>query len=144
MLRLETKKISVKKSSKIRFSFRATKRRNFLRFSRLNKFGIGPIRSLADVDAELSILEKFVSFLFVDRKEKLLLFSRFDRIQRTIDDRMKQLFDFANGIEKRSAEKWNFSFSFNFPFDEILLSFLYKKKRNQEKTTTFNYSVIFK
>ncbi|CAF3836613.1 unnamed protein product, partial [Rotaria sp. Silwood1] len=47
----------------------------------MRKYETGPIRSMADVDAELSLLQ-----------------SRFDCLERTIDDKMKLLFDFANNI----------------------------------------------
>ncbi|CAF3402574.1 unnamed protein product [Rotaria sp. Silwood1] len=47
----------------------------------MRKYETGPIRSMADVDAELSLLQR-----------------RFDCLERTIDDKMKLLFDFANNI----------------------------------------------
>ncbi|CAF4604738.1 unnamed protein product [Rotaria sp. Silwood1] len=47
----------------------------------MQKYETGPIRSMADVDSELSLLQR-----------------RFDCLERTMDDKMKLLFDFANNI----------------------------------------------
>ncbi|CAF4652739.1 unnamed protein product [Rotaria sp. Silwood2] len=47
----------------------------------MRKYETGPIRSMADVDAELSLLQ-----------------SRFDCLERIMDDKMKLLLDFANNV----------------------------------------------
>ncbi|CAF4052349.1 unnamed protein product [Rotaria magnacalcarata] len=48
----------------------------------IRKYETGPVRSMADVDAELAFLQ-----------------SRFDSLERMMEDKMKLLFDFANNIQ---------------------------------------------
>jgi len=64
----------------------------------MRKYETGPVRSMADVDAELALLQLWDNLKNTHSIMIFFCFRRFDSLERIIDDKMKMLFDFANNL----------------------------------------------